>query len=77
MLFDSNALCSTPTKLLQKENEGNLKLCLYLKKTSKHLSIETEFGFLLGQIDKFRRLPKYHLLNYSKQNFKIFAPFVR
>ena len=40
-----------------------LKLTLYLKKTAKYLSIEIKFCLLIGQIDKFRRRLKYHLLS--------------
>ena len=45
--FDSNASSCTPKKSLQKQNEGNLKLYLHLKKTYKFLYVEIKFCLLI------------------------------
>ena len=60
-LFDSNALSSIPEISLQNRMK-EVKIKQYLK-ASKCLSTEIKFHFLIGQIDKLRRRPKYHLFN--------------
>ena len=50
----------------KKKYKRNLTLHLYLKKTSKCLSIKIRICLLIGQLDKFSRRPKYCLLNQPK-----------